>query len=259
MLIATFNCNSVRQRLDIILNWLETHQPDCLGLQETKVVDDQFPALELAAAGWKASFRGEKSYNGVALITRSEPDEVSFGLDDGDDGASETRMVHVKLGDVHVINSYVPQGTGFDSPKFAFKLEWFKRVRAYLEKRFDPTKDKVVWIGDLNVAPTPIDVYAHEKIWPHVCHCQEVTDAFEGVTSWGLVDVFRKHLPGPGNYTFFDYRMKWAIKANQGWRIDHILATPPMAETSETCFVDLEPRKEPKPSDHTFVAARFGS
>ncbi len=257
MLIATFNCNSVRQRLEIIVDWLDKHQPDCLALQETKVVDEQFPAYDFAAAGWKPVFRGQKSYNGVALLTRDDPLEVAFGLEDDDDGASEPRLGRVKLGDVHVINTYVPQGKALGTPEFAFKLEWFKRFKAYLTERFDPKKDKVVWTGDLNVAPTPIDVYDHQKIWPHVCHCQEVTDAFEDVKSWGLVDVFRKHLPGEGHFTFFDYRMKWAVKANQGWRIDHILATEPMAQTSRDCFVDLEPRKRPKPSDHTFVACRF--
>lgn len=258
MLVATFNCNSVRQRLGTILDWLAANQPDCLALQETKVTDEQFPAADLTAAGWHVVFRGEKSYNGVAMITRVEPEEVSFGLQDGDDGTSETRLARIKLGGVDIVNTYVPQGRALDSPHFQLKLAWFQRLEAYFAARIDIAHGDAVWLGDLNVAPTAADVYDHEKIWPHVCHCQEVIDALERVTGLGLVDVLRKHQPGEGVFTFWDYRMPWAVKANQGWRIDHVWATPRLADRSVDCWVDVEPRKHwGKPSDHTFVAARF--
>jgi len=257
MLIATFNCNSIRVRLQIILDWLAENQPDCLALQETKVVDDLFPIDAFVEAGWKVAYRGQKAYNGVAMITREEPTMASFGFGDGDDGESEPRLAHIELGDVSIINTYVPQGKALDTPNFTFKLEWYERLKAYFAERFDFEKDAVVWVGDLNVAPTPEDVYDHDKIWPHVCHCQEIADALQSITRFGLVDIFRKHIGDEKVFTYWDYRMPWAVKANQGWRIDHIWASRPYAASSQDCWVDIEPRKKPKPSDHTFVAARF--
>ena len=255
MLIATFNCNSVRSRLDAILAWLAKHQPDVLALQETKCTDDCFPLDAVRQAGYEVAHRGQKSYNGVAVISRLPLEEVSFGLGD-DDGLSESRLAHVKVGGVHVVNTYVPQGVALDSPMFQFKLAWLGRLKAYFQRRLDPQRDRVVWVGDLNIAPQPIDVYESRKIWPHVCHCQPCTDALGDVMSWGLVDVVRKHLPGEGVFTYWDYRFP-SLKYNKGWRLDHILATPPLAERSTEVFVDIEARAGARPSDHTFLAARF--
>ena len=257
MLIATFNCNSVRMRLGTILAWLEKYSPEVLALQETKCPDEAFPQESFTEAGWKVVFRGQKSYNGVALVTKEEPAEVRFGLEDGDDGQSQPRLACIKLGKIWVLNTYVPQGRSLDSESFIFKLEWFVRLRDYLKRNFNPTRNKVVWVGDLNVAPAPIDVYDSKAVWPHVCHCQEVIEAFEDVAAWGLVDIFRKHIPGEGVFTFWDYRAGRDLKGRTGWRIDHILATEVLAKTSRECFVDTGPRKGPRPSDHTFVAARF--
>ncbi len=256
MRIATFNCNSIRIRAEAVLAWLKEYSPDVLALQETKVVDKDFPAAVFTDHGWQVYYRGEKSYNGVAVVTKAKPDDVSFGLGD-DEGVSETRLVRVKLGKVHLVNTYVPQGQSLDSEKFQFKLAWFKRLRAYFDTHFS-VKDKLVWLGDLNVAPTPIDVYDSKAVWPHVCHCQPVIDAFLGVTSFGLVDVFRKHIPDQDNFTFWDYRQRGSLDRNRGWRIDHILATPALADSSSACRVDIKPRQAERPSDHTFVYADFG-
>ena len=228
MRIATFNCNSIRIRLPAILAWLDEYSPDVLALQETKVVDSDFPAAGIEERGWHVAFRGEKAYNGVAVITRAEPESVSFGLGD-DGGASESRMAHVRIAGVDILNTYVPQGQSLDSDKFRFKLDWLARLGKYVDARF-AVGDKLVWVGDLNVAPTPIDVYDSKAIWPHVCHCQEVIDAFQAVTDFGFVDVFRKHLPQPETFTFWDYRQRASFARNRGWRIDHILATPAVAE-----------------------------
>ncbi len=256
MLAATFNCNSIRQRLDQVLAWLEAHEPDVLALQETKVADELFPLEPFVSRGWRVAFRGQKAYNGVALVTREEPARVSFGLGD-DDGESGPRLAAIELSGVHVVDTYVPQGQSLDSDKFRTKLEWLARLRRYFEARFDPARDRVLWLGDLNVAPLAIDVYDSKKVWPHVCHCQEVIDAFGSVTSWGFEDVFRKHLPGEGAFTFWDYRMRDSLDQNRGWRIDHVQATAPLAERSQEVWVDREARRAEKPSDHTFVAARF--
>jgi exodeoxyribonuclease-3 len=256
MIVSTFNCNSVRQRLGIVLDWLAVRRPDVLALQETKVVDEQFPARDFEAAGWHVVFRGEKSYNGVAMITRAAPAAVSFGLGDGDGGESETRLVDVRVGGVRVVNTYVPQGQDFDSPKYAMKQRWLERLHAYLAARVAPGED-LVWVGDLNIAPEPSDVYDHEKLWPHVAHCAEMTAAYRRFLDLGLVDVFRQHLPGPDVYTFWDYRFRGFVEKNKGWRIDHVIASPTMAARSREVDVDVAARRLDKPSDHTFVTARF--
>lgn len=256
MRIATFNCNSIRVRLPVILDWLETHKPDILALQETKATDKDFPAAEITDLGWHVVYRGEKSYNGVAVITLKEPESHSFGLGD-DGGESETRLACVKVDGVTVVNTYVPQGQSLESDKFTFKLAWLERLRGYFARNLDPRNDRYAWVGDLNVAPTAIDVYDSKAVWPHVCHCQEVIDAFSAVSSFGFVDVFRKHLPEPETFTFWDYRQRGALERNRGWRIDHILASGKLADKSTGCRVDIEPRRVERPSDHTFVYADF--
>ncbi len=255
--VATFNCNGLRARLDLLLPWLDRWQPTVLALQETKCPDDQFPREPFERAGWVPTFRGEKGYNGVAMLTRTVPHAASFGLGD-DAGESETRLACIRLGDVHVLNTYVPQGQALDSERFAFKLQWLSRVKAYLDARFDPQRDKLAWVGDLNIAPAPGDVYDSAALWPNVCHCQPTTDAFADLLAWGLVDVVRKHRPQEGTFTFWDYRLPRGVERNLGWRLDHVLATPPLADRSIECTVDLEPRRAERPSDHTVVIADFG-
>ncbi|MDR1613080.1 MAG: exodeoxyribonuclease III [Planctomycetota bacterium] len=256
MRIATFNCNSIRVRLPAILAWLEKYSPDLLALQETKVRDKDFPRDEIAAGGWHVVYCGEKSYNGVAIIGKREPDEFSFGLED-DDGGSNTRLVRVKIGGLTVVNTYIPHGRALDSEMFDFKLAWFGRLRAYFGKRFAGGGNDLVWVGDLNVARLPMDVYDSKAVWPHVCHCREVIDAFDAVVGWGFEDVFRRHIREAGAYTFWDYRQRGALERNRGWRIDHILAAGPIAGRSVGCRVDIEPRRAERPSDHTFVFADF--
>lgn len=256
MRIATFNCNSIRARLAAVLAWLDEYSPDILALQETKARDEDFPAEAFTERGWHVAYRGEKSYNGVAVVTRRPPEESSFGMGD-DEGASESRLAYVRVGKVHLVNTYVPQGRSLDSEMFAFKLEWLARLRRYFASRFNPKKDRLVWVGDLNVAPLPMDVYDSKAVWPHVCHCQPVIDAFSDTVSFGFADVFRKHLPEPETFTFWDYRQRGSLERNRGWRIDHILATPVYAAKSQSCLVDVEPRRRERPSDHTFVYADF--
>lgn len=258
MQIATFNCNSVRTRLEIILQWLHINQPDILALQETKTVDAQFPAEAFADEGWRVCYRGEKSYNGVAFITREKPDSISFGLGD-DAGESETRLAHIVYGGIHIVNTYVPQGRELASEQFSFKLAWFARLQRYFIERcgLSEAAARVIWLGDLNVAPETIDVHDSKKIWPHVCHCQEVIDAFHSITALGFTDIFRRFLPAADNFTFWDYRVKGALDRGLGWRIDHILASQAATATARGCRVDIEPRRAERPSDHTFVVAEF--
>jgi exodeoxyribonuclease-3 len=255
MKIATFNANSIRARMEPILAWLAQHRPDALCIQETKVQDAEFPRAPLEAAGWHVAFCGEKSYNGVALITKQPATDVRFGFDDGAQ-ADPTRLVCAQVGGVTIINTYVPQGRELTHPMFAYKLEWFRRLRRYFDRHFKPT-GKVLWCGDLNVAATPQDVHSPELYEDHVCFHPDVRREFAATCEWGLTDVFRKFHPEPGRYSFFDYRTINAVKRNIGWRLDYLLASPALAARATAADIDLGPRQQPKASDHTPVWAEF--
>lgn len=255
MRIATFNANSIRVRLNTVLKWLSDYAPDALCIQETKCEDRDFPAQAITDAGYHVAFRGEKSYNGVALITRAKPSEVTFGFEDGE-SPDGTRLLCARLGPVHVVNTYVPQGREIDHAMYQYKLRWFQRLKSCFDAKFTP-RSKMVWLGDLNVAPDFPDIHNAQDQLQHVCFHEDVRRAFADVVAWGLVDVFRKHHPEPGQYTFFDYRTINAVQRKMGWRIDHIMATAPLAATSRDCFIDVEPRRLPQPSDHTFLCADF--
>ena len=254
--IATYNVNSIRSRLHIIIPWLHKNRPDVFCMQETKVDDAIFPAGEFTAAGYQVVFRGTKQYNGVAVASLKEPEEMHYGIDD-EGPADEDRLIGGKFSGITVLNAYVPQGRDRESPHFTYKLDWFKRFRDLLEKRYSP-EAPVLWCGDLNVAPEAIDVHDPKRLRGHVCFTPEVWDAFSFARSWGLLDVFRKHHPDEGGqYTFFDYRVPKSVERGLGWRVDHILATPSLAGRSLACEIDMEARKVEKPSDHTIVYASF--
>ncbi|MCX7592001.1 MAG: exodeoxyribonuclease III [Kiritimatiellae bacterium] len=255
MKIATFNANSIRTRLPLILEWLQANSPDILCIQETKTPDEEFPARDIRAIGYEAVYRGEKGYNGVAILSKSRPTTIRFGFDDGGP-ADETRLAHATFGTLHVINTYVPQGRKLDHPLYRYKLEWFERLRRYFDRHCSP-RQKVIWLGDLNVAPTAIDIHNAKEQENHVCYHASCRKAFEAVAAWGFTDVFRMHHPEPGWYTFFDYRTPDAVKRNMGWRVDHILATKPLAQKCSNAFIDIKARLAPKASDHTFLVAEF--
>ncbi len=259
MKLATFNANSIRMRQNAILDWLQQHQPDVLCVQETKVQDHQFPQEPFDEAGYYVAFRGMKSYNGVAILSRTKPESVRFGLGDGPD-SDEPRLAHAQFAAFSVVNTYIPQGHLLESPKYAYKLEWFKRLRTYFAKHLKPD-DPVIWCGDMNVAPRDLDVHHPEEHRDHVCFHEDAKRAYADTLSWGFEDVFLKLHPGKQQFTFWDYRFrsggKTALEANLGWRIDHILATRPLAERCTKVEVDTAPRQAPQASDHTFLWAEF--
>lgn len=255
MRIATFNVNSLKARLPIVETYLRSETaPDVLCLQETKCQDKDFPADFFKDLGYEAAFRGMKSYNGVAIVSREAMTDVSFGLCDGEDSEIDTcRMASATVRGVRVICTYAPQGREMDSPEFEYKLSFMRRVRKKLEREHTP-RDLVLWTGDLNVAPTDIDVTHPENKRGHVCFCGEAKASLADVVSWGLVDIYRKHKPDPGEFSFFDYRVKDALSRNIGWRIDHLLATEPLAERSVDAWTERGLRAMERPSDHTAVA-----
>lgn len=254
--IATFNANSIRARLPIILDWLAAEAPDALCVQETKAQDADFPADALREAGYHAAFTGQKSYNGVALLTRAPVEEPIIGLGDGAEDPEQARLVAGTVCGVPIVNTYVPQGFEPGTDKFAYKLEWLERLGAFFARRFSPGAP-LVWAGDFNIAPAPEDVYDPVKMQGACGFHPDEHAALERLRAWGFTDVFRKLVSEPGQYTFWDYRLRGGLSRNLGWRIDHIWATAPLAERAERAWIDLAPRRLEKPSDHTFLAVEF--
>jgi exodeoxyribonuclease III len=254
--IATYNVNSIRIRLDAILAWLQKAAPDILCVQETKCQDEEFPLLALSASGYHIRFRGMKSYNGVAVFSREAPSEIAYGFDDGLPENDEARLMRVVIHGVPIINTYVPNGFKIATPKHEYKLQWYGRLRNYFSKNLSADKP-AIWCGDMNVAPESIDVHSPEKHLRHVCFHESVRQAYKDTVSWGFVDVFRHLYPDVVQYTFWDYLRPSSVERNKGWRIDHILATRPMLEKCRAAGVDVEPRRQPRASDHTFLWAEF--
>jgi exodeoxyribonuclease-3 len=254
MRVASFNVNSIRVRLPLVLAWLQKNQPDVLAMQETKVQDESFPREPFEAIGYRCAFRGQKTYNGVALVSRHDLEEVAFGLPE--EPRDEARLVTTRVRGITLANTYVPQGYLADTDKFRYKLNWFARLRAWFGTRFEPT-DPILWMGDLNVAPLPIDVYDPAALEGHVCYHPAVRGALAEIMNWGFTDLFRKHCGEAGQYTFWDYRQGNCFARNRGWRIDHLLATAPLADKCTACTIDREPRAADRPSDHTPIVAEF--
>jgi len=252
--IATFNVNSIRSRLHIVIPWLKENKPDIFCMQETKVDDRNFPEGDFHRIGYHVVFSGSKGRNGVAIASLKEPDSIEFGLDSVPE--DRDRLIKAEFSDLVVVNTYVPQGFKIDSPKYRYKLEWFARLKDYFKRNLD-LEGFVAWCGDMNVAPLDIDVHNPKRLRNHVCFHEDAKLAFEEVKALGFVDVFRKHHPEPGQYTFFDYRVKNAVERGLGWRVDHILASKQLAEKSKDCYIDMKPRLQNKPSDHTILVAEF--
>jgi len=253
---ATFNVNSVRSRMEIVLGWLKQNEPDILCLQETKVQDPDFPLDPIRKAGYHVVFRGQKAHAGVAIISREAPENVAWGLDD-DGPPDEARLIRATIAGLAVVNTYVPQGRSADSQHFQYKLIWLARMRRFFERHYSPDQ-VLLWMGDLNVAREAIDVHDPVRLKEHVDFHPLAREALENVRRWGFEDVFRRHHPGePDQYSYFDYRLKDAMDRKVGWRVDHIFATRPLAERSIDSWIDLEPRRLERPSDHTVLAADF--
>jgi exodeoxyribonuclease-3 len=254
MKVASFNVNSLRARLPVVLRWLGKHQPDVLCVQETKVQDVDFPAGEFDKTDYGYVFKGQKSYNGVAIFGRSEIVNVQYGF--ADEPKDEARLIRAEINGVFVVNTYVPQGYMPESEKFEYKLGWFRRLRRYFDENFRST-DAVLWVGDFNIAPEAKDVYDPETLLGHVCYHPEVHKVLNEVMEWGFVDVFRMHCAEQGQYTFWDYRLRDSFRRNLGWRLDHIMATKTLAQKCSACYIDKDPRLADRPSDHTPIVAEF--
>ena len=254
--VATYNANSIRARMGLILDWLAKESPDIVCVQETKVQDKDFPAAPIQEAGYRVVFKGQKAHAGVAIVSRKEPQEVAYGIPDGEE-PDEARLIRATIDGIAVVNTYVPQGRDAESDYFQYKLRWFERLRAFFERHYAPDQP-LVWMGDFNVAAEPIDIYDPKGLEGHVDYHPDARAALERVREWGFVDVFRRHHAGePGQYTYYDYRARNPVERGVGWRVDHIWATQVLAEKSTGAWIDLEPRRMERPSDHTVLAADF--
>lgn len=252
--IASFNVNSIRARLKVVTDWLKKESPDVLCLQETKVPDSEFPEKAFDQLHYHSAYRGEKGYNGVAILSRTPPEDVRIGFDEYETGG--TRLIRARVQDIPIVNTYVPQGYHPLSEQFREKLDWLQSLYGYFSQEFSPDKP-LVWLGDFNIAPEPIDVYDPEFLEGHMGFHPDEHAALRRFSEWGFVDVFRLHHPEPEQYSFWDYQIRNAVKKKQGWRIDHIWATRPLAEKSTDAWIDIAPRLLEKPSDHTVVVAEF--
>ena len=253
MKIATWNVNSLRVRLAAVLDWLAQHQPDVLALQETKLTDDKFPLDDIRAAGYHAVYAGQKTYNGVALLSRVPATDVITDVDTVDD--PDRRILAASFDGVRVINLYVVNGKEVDSPKYDHKLAWLDGVTRFVATELERDAPLAV-VGDFNIAPEDRDVHDPEQWRDKILCSTPEREAFQRLLDLGLVDSFRLFEQPEASFSWWDYRAA-AFRRNLGLRIDLILASRHLAEACSGCYIDKQPRKLERPSDHTPVVAEF--
>ncbi len=254
MKIATWNINSVRRRTGNLTDWLKRAEPDVLLLQEIKCQDDQFPRLEVEAAGYRCAVVGQKSWNGVALVSRTQPEVVNRALP-GDDGDVQARYVEARFatsaGPLHVASIYLPNGNPVGTDKFPYKLAFMQRLHQRAHDLLD-SEALVVLAGDYNVCPTDKDVY-DPIAWANDALCRpESRQALRAILNLGYTDAFRALHPGVPAYSFWDYQAG-AWPKNNGLRIDHLLLSPQATDRLKACGIDRAERGRPEPSDHVPV------
>ena len=251
--VATWNVNSLRVRLPHLTEWLAANPVDVIALQETKLPDADFPAADLQALGWHSAFSGQRTYNGVAILSRDPVTDVVAGIPGFDD--DQRRVLAASLGNLRVIDVYVPNGQTVGSDKFAYKLRWLDALREYVaaELRRHP---HLVVLGDFNVAPEDRDVH-DPSAWEGSVHVSPPERAaLQALLGAGLTDCFRLFEQPEKSFSWWDYRMM-AFRRNAGLRIDLILASSALAQKCGACHIDKAPRKLERPSDHTPVVASF--
>ena len=254
MKLATWNVNSLRVRLPHVLDWLARHQPDALCIQEIKLEEPAFPRTELEAAGYRAVVAGQKTYNGVAILTREPLVDVRVNVDGFDD--HQMRTIAGTLGDTRIVCAYVPNGQSVGSEKYEYKLRWLVAFERWLAAEL-ARHPRLAVLGDYNIAPEDRDVY-DPIAWKGQVLCSDLErGAFQRLLSIGLADSFRLFPQADKSYTWWDYRLN-GFKRNLGLRIDHILLSPVLAASCSSCTVDLEPRRLERPSDHAPVVASLG-
>ncbi len=253
MKIATWNVNSIRQRLAHVRDWLYEHRPDVLALQEIKVVTEAFPAAEFEALGYRCAVDGQKAYNGVALLSLAEPRDVACGLPGFED--EQKRVLAASFGDLRLVNLYVPNGQSVGSEKYEYKLRWLQALRDHLRADLD-RHPKIAVVGDFNITPEDRDVHDPEEWRGQVLCSEPERERLAAIVSLGYSDVFRRFEQPEKSFSWWDYRAA-AFRRNRGLRIDLILASPALAGSCTGCAIDTAPRRREQPSDHAPVWATF--
>lgn len=252
MKIVTWNVNSIRSRLPRLLPWLERTRPDVVCLQETKVVDENFPLAEIESLGYHCILNGQKTYNGVAILSLAEPEDPVRNLP-GDDPDCERRLIGATFNGIRVIGVYAPNGGDVGTDRYAFKLDWYRRLRKYLDETV-PQGSNLLICGDFNVAPDDRDVWDPEYYRGRILFSEPEKEVLRNLMDWGLVDALRLHRQEGGIFTWWDYRAG-AFHRGWGMRIDHILVSQPLEGRVKSVEVDRNERKGTKPSDHAPVIA----
>lgn len=253
MKIASWNVNSLNVRLPQVLDWLAAAQPDILAVQETKLADEKFPRAEIEAAGYHCLFAGQKTYNGVAILSRLEGRDVVTDIPGLAD--PQRRVLAATVGDTRIINLYVPNGESVESDKYRYKLDWLEKLAAWLEAELR-SHARVAVLGDFNIAPEPRDVH-DPQAWAGRVLCSEPERAaFRQLLALGLCDTFRLFEQPEKLFSWWDYRMQ-GFRRNHGLRIDHILASRPLGAACSASGIDKGPRGHERPSDHAPVVAEF--
>jgi exodeoxyribonuclease-3 len=246
MKLATWNVNSLKVRLPQVMNWLEANDPDILCLQETKLSDENFTKDEIAKIGYQSIFSGQKTYNGVAILSKLQGHEIITAIPDFND--EQKRVIAATYNGLRIISIYVPNGETVESEKYVYKLNWLPALSKWLQRELKQYK-KLALLGDFNIAPEDRDVH-DPHLWEGKVLCsQRERDAFCELLNLGLTDSFRLFEQPEKSYTWWDYRMM-AFRLNRGLRIDHILLSPELAQICLTCTIDKTMRKLERPSDH---------
>ena len=253
MKIATWNVNSLRVRLPHLLDWLAANSPDAICLQETKCDDATFPSEELRAAGYCSLHHGQKTYNGVAVLSRSASSEVCRGIPLFTD--EQSRVIAADVDGVRVVSVYVPNGQSVGSDKYAYKLRWFEALAGWLEGQL-AQHPRIAVMGDFNVAPEDRDVHDPVAWAGSVLFSGPERAALARLVGLGFVDAFRLFEQPERSYTWWDYRMN-AFRRKMGLRIDHVLLSPALAPACTACTIDIEPRRLERPSDHAPVVCEL--
>jgi exodeoxyribonuclease-3 len=260
MKIATWNVNSIRTRLEQVIFWLRENPIDVLCLQETKVVDADFPRSPLEELGYHTYFSGQKAYNGVAMISRQPLSNISAGFTPILPNIDplwdvQKRVITGVIDGIRIVNVYVPNGSAVGSEKYEFKLRWLTVLREYLHTLL-LSQPALCMCGDFNIALAAEDIHEKANTDNHIMASEPERQSLRDILDLGFADAFRKFTTQGGHYSWWDYRAA-AFRRNMGWRIDHHYLTPTLYESAKSCIIDSTPRKLPQPSDHTPVIVEF--
>ena len=254
MKIASWNVNSLNVRLPHLEQWLGMFGPDIVGLQETKLEDSRFPDAALVGAGYRSVFAGQKTYNGVAILSREPAQDVQVGIPGFED--EQKRVIAATVGGIRIVNLYVVNGQDVGTDKYAYKLRWLEAVHDWIAQELRRHPELVV-LGDFNIAPDERDVH-DPVLWNdgHILTSTAEREALRRLCMLGLHDAFRLHSEGGGEFSWWDYRQA-AFRRNLGLRIDHVLLSPQLARSCTSCTIDLAPRRLERPSDHAPVVCEI--